>query len=371
MVTLYAAGFNGHGQLICSSGSDLPQDLWQFEEIVSGGSIEVLRAGWSYTIIKQDETLRLRGFFFGRTCRDLILRPSFTIQGAFVCESPPHVGFISSEGKLYLLSDGDTSRENPQLVQQGDDDSPKVAFISVTNTGHTCVSFLQSPGSQLIHVLQFDSFPSFLTWFGEPSSSHRDKNYTHHSLRGRVAQLEAGAAHFILRTESGDLYSWTTDARHHRCLGRSVEKATPAEAPAPVEALGGIDIVKVAAGGWTTLALSKDRDAYVWGREQPQATPSANLVLPTPEEEVRLVDVAEGADITDIAVGAGHLLVLTADGMVLAFGANTNGQLSIAQEGQKEIDHVSDWTKTDIAADQKIERVWAGDCTSFALLVSA
>ena len=125
------------------------------------------------------------------------------------------------------------------------------------------------------------------------------------------------------------MYTWTNDARHHRCLGRLVNREAPADKPCLVDALGGLPISKLAVGGWMTAALSRDKDAYLWGRDKPKETEDALAVLPPNDEEVKLVELDEDTDIVAIGVGSGHAVMLTSDGKVFVIGENDNGQLGM------------------------------------------
>lgn len=77
----------------------------------------------------------------------------------------------------------------------------------------------------------------------------------------------------------------------------------------------------------------------------------AALPKPTEGEEVKLVDIDQdlaigsgndAADIVDVAVGAGHIVALTADGNVWATGDGAYGQLGHEGEGYE-----NDWVHID------------------------
>lgn len=370
---LFAAGLNGHGQLKSGNIPELSSDIVRFESIAEGDDVQVLLAKWSFTILRQSDEITLLGYHRDQPGKELSLEIEDDMHTIFDCGNPPEsIGFTSPDGDLYMeykISSNNGLKPELDFMLFGHGSNPALLFMAFTATGHTCVSTIsEPPSSQYTELSQFKSFSSFHSWFEDLTNSNREnEDYIHHSIRGCIAQLEAGAAHFILRTEEGDLYSWTTDARHHRCLGRAVSAEVLATTPSPIEALGGIAIAKVAVGDWMTIALSRDRDAYVWGRERPQAERQTINALPGPQEDVKLVDVAGGADIADVAAGSGHLLVLTVDGALFAIGDNYNGQLSLEHEEQDKCSHVEDWTEVMTLKGKTVKRIWAGDCTSFAL----
>ncbi|XP_017020705.1 RCC1 domain-containing protein 1 isoform X1 [Drosophila kikkawai] len=77
----------------------------------------------------------------------------------------------------------------------------------------------------------------------------------------RVKQLECGHEHAVLLNGNGDVFTWGNGLRGQ--LGQAVLKVE--EAPLLVEALAGIKITRIAAGGWHSAAISAFGDLYTWG----------------------------------------------------------------------------------------------------------
>lgn len=74
-----------------------------------------------------------------------------------------------------------------------------------------------------------------------------------------------------------------------------------------------------------------------------------------------LVDLADGLDVKDIAVGAGHIIVLTVDGRVWAAGRGENGQIGAANTGFQSV-----WKELEIlVGDRKAKKVFAGGWGTF------
>lgn len=84
--------------------------------------------------------------------------------------------------------------------------------------------------------------------------------------------------------------------------------------PLLIEALAGINIVKVSAGGWHSCALSADGDLYTWGWNSngqlgmSSSTEKQVTVQATPH----LIDnIGEDLNISMVAAGNRHTIVLT------------------------------------------------------------
>lgn len=77
--------------------------------------------------------------------------------------------------------------------------------------------------------------------------------------------------------------------------------------------------------------------------------------------DVNLVNLGGGLDVEDFAVGAGHIVALTADGRVWAAGRGENGQIGAGKTGfQRE------WKELETPAeDGKAKRVFAGGWGTF------
>lgn len=315
--------------------------------------------------VLQDENIVIKGSIesSGNT-NQITLSPNFQIRSAFLSEDPSVVGFVSETGSLYIF-------KSDAITQAGDDDSARLSQVAITATGRTCITFLASPGSQMIHILEFAQWADFLLWYSDPAAYPKmaeEKSLQlpqHYMLRGRVSSLLAGAVAFTMLTEAGEVYTWTPDARHHRCLGRAPSSDAPAEKPALVDALGGIPIAKLVVGGWMSVALSRDRDAYAWGRDKPSADQDVSLnVLPDQGEEIRLLEVGGGMDVIDAGVGSSHIALADAEGALWVAGGNDNGQLGLDIE-----QHVDTWTQVR-SLEKKVAKVWCGDNCTFILLDS-
>lgn len=88
----------------------------------------------------------------------------------------------------------------------------------------------------------------------------------------RARRLELGAEHVLLLCAAGQVFSW--GGGRHGQLGHGTLEAE--REPRLLEALQGLPMVEVAAGGWHSVCLSETGDIYIWGWNE-----SGQLALPT------------------------------------------------------------------------------------------
>ncbi|XP_032325358.1 RCC1 domain-containing protein 1 isoform X4 [Camelus ferus] len=88
----------------------------------------------------------------------------------------------------------------------------------------------------------------------------------------RARRLELGAEHALLLDAAGQVFSW--GGGRHGQLGHGTLEAEPE--PRLLEALQGLPMTEVAAGGWHSVCVSETGDIYIWGWNE-----SGQLALPT------------------------------------------------------------------------------------------
>ncbi|KAJ0181444.1 hypothetical protein K1T71_003529 [Dendrolimus kikuchii] len=149
---------------------------------------------------------------------------------------------------------------------------------------------------------------------------------------GKVIDVQCGYEHFILLTDTGLIYTWGNGRRLQ--LGHG--DISNLEIPTEVEALAGVKIIKICAGGWHSLALSEFGDLYAWGwNDTGQLGITANekysCSLPS------LVDILDSdtvntKNVKDIACGSKFSAILLEDKSVWTSGNNNYGQLGISTD---------------------------------------
>jgi hypothetical protein len=291
------------------------------------------------------------------------IKSAAEIRSVFGDHNGP-LGLLTWAGHLHAFSM--TSNSKLSLTQRGEATSPKLSHVAIASTGRTAIIMLQACGSRIIHILEFENFQRFEKWYDDPTAdveNDASQSFKHQIMDRRAMTLQAGATCFILLTEEGEVFSWG-DGRHPRCLGRTPNVETPANKPCLVGALGGINIAKIDGRGWVFGALSKENDLYLWGRDKPSTELSLWGLLGGKEDEVKLLDDERFEDVTDFAVGNGHVVVATTGGDVFAYGENRNGQLGL-KSGTA--DFALSWEKLVSKEDGCSIAVIAGDTSTFVL----
>lgn len=156
------------------------------------------------------------------------------------------------------------------------------------------------------------------------------------ALAGKtVIALAAGYSHSLALSADGRVYAW--GASQYGQLGNGlIGSGTTSNVPVAVTTSGDIDsrsLVAIAAGEAHSLALSADGRVYTWGRNHRgqlgNEMSGAGTDSPAPVG-IPLTGALSGRVVTAIAAGQHHCLALCSDGTLVAWGANTFGQLGNA-----------------------------------------
>ena len=164
------------------------------------------------------------------------------------------------------------------------------------------------------------------------------------SVHGSVSQLVCGESHFLALTDDGNVYSGGSNL--HGQIGR--DSLTTTLEFAQVTDLAGINIVRIAASGFLSAAVSREGGLYIWGW-----TRLETLMVQGMENGVRGVAdmLMLDFDVFDVALGWQHIIILTDDGVFYL------GRIRETDEP------VEQWTRVHVGFTPK--RVWSGPCTAF------
>ncbi|XP_073526626.1 RCC1 domain-containing protein 1-like [Phyllobates terribilis] len=158
-------------------------------------------------------------------------------------------------------------------------------------------------------------------------------------------KMALGNEHVVLLTADGKVLTW--GAGRHGQLGHGdVEDVS---APRLVEALHGVTMSEVAAGGWHTAAVSESGDLYCWGwNESGQlGLPSKTLQLERVSSEEgptgrdvdedsefigiqafpALIDLPQEIEVAKVSCGSRHTAAVTRFGELFTWGWGKYGQL--------------------------------------------
>lgn len=170
----------------------------------------------------------------------------------------------------------------------------------------------------------------------------------------KAKSLTLGPEHAILLSTTGAVYTWGLGS--HGQLGHG--SLTSEEEPRAVEALWGMPMKAIAAGGWHCCCISDSADLYVWGwnesgqlglpsrgirkahhpKSQGEAPPCQDVdAFPAKEEDKEvfisiqafpaLLDLNPQCEIKTVSCGSRHTAAVTTEGELYTWGWGEYGQL--------------------------------------------
>ncbi|XP_028033865.1 RCC1 and BTB domain-containing protein 2-like [Bombyx mandarina] len=279
----------------------------------------LIQINWSYNIFQLRKNLYLLGAFDGRKIAKKIDIPEECRKSPLVAGNDYNlvIGHNNSSA-LWILNLEDNSIKNVYLDRELPlEVSPKrnktdneIQKLAVNN--FSCL-YLTKGKNVYSGIL-----PSYI------DTSH---------CNGHIIDVVCGYEHYMLLTSTGYVYTWGDGRR----LQLGQDDTSNLETPTQVEALAGIKIIKIKAGGWHSMALSEFGDLYVWGLND-----TGQLGIKESENDLKsyalpkLVDLYDDNEevhlqIKDIACGSKHSVLLLEDGSVWTTGANKYGQLACPQ----------------------------------------
>ena len=159
-------------------------------------------------------------------------------------------------------------------------------------------------------------------------------------------QVSAGGAHSLALGSDGYAYAWGSNSSGqlgNNNSGEDTYSSVPVrvrDPASPADASKGLQATQVSAGGWHSLALGGDGNAYAWGNNRYGQLGDGTTTNRTMPVMVRKPDPKTypdlPADFTYVQVSAGgwHSLALGGDGNAYAWGWNHYGQLGNNNSGK-------------------------------------
>lgn len=176
------------------------------------------------------------------------------------------------------------------------------------------------------------------------------------------AQVAAGLGFSVVRTRDGGLFSWGKNDRGQLGNG-GVASVTEPVAVVAGGVLAGIVPAWIAAGDRHVLVVSTDGRLFAWG-----ANEGGQLGDGTTEDRLSPVEVPrtgelQGRILTRAWAGSTHSVVMDSSGRLFAWGSNHRGQLGVGFESVQELEAVPVVMAGDLAG-KSVVKVAAGlDCT--------
>jgi alpha-tubulin suppressor-like RCC1 family protein len=175
-----------------------------------------------------------------------------------------------------------------------------------------------------------------------------------------VDVIAAGAAgsHNLARKSDGSVWSWGSNSSGQLGDGTATTRTSPVQ----VIGLGvNSDVVSLSAGSSFSLALKRDGTVLAWGaNSNGQLGDGTTLSKTTP---IQVTGFGPNSGIIAIAAGASHALALSFDGTLWAWGSNGSGQLGDGTSTQR----TTPVRVTNLGAGSGVIRVAAGSSHSLAL----
>ncbi|XP_035168092.1 RCC1 domain-containing protein 1 [Oxyura jamaicensis] len=163
--------------------------------------------------------------------------------------------------------------------------------------------------------------------------------------------LALGHEHVLALGAAGEIYGW--GGGRHGQLGHGGLESE--QQPRLVEALAGVPMRAVAAGGWHSASISEGGDLYMWGwnesgqlalpskavveeQEQDEDAGAGAVAPPPPQEQPgaafisiqafpALLDLPQDVEVGAISCGSRHTAAVTRDGELYTWGWGKYGQL--------------------------------------------
>jgi alpha-tubulin suppressor-like RCC1 family protein len=252
-------------------------------------------------------------------------------------------GSVWTWGDFWLLGDGSTSGTR---YWQG-----KVPLLPRI----TQVALAQND------VLALDVSGAVWAWgsnvFSEdgPDAAKPQRTAVRVPLPGPVVQLAAGGHFSVALLANGDVYTWGLDTE-----GQLADGQAGGRSATPVKASGLAGITQIAAGHDYGVAVAGDGSLYAWGLSDRGELGQSVFVGDFSASPVRVEPAPTG--ITRLVAADAHVLALTADGTVYAWGDDECGQVG---DG---VNHRVQTVPTPVPLPAAALQVSAGFCSSYALL---
>ena len=153
-----------------------------------------------------------------------------------------------------------------------------------------------------------------------------------------VDAVFAGEAHTVALKNDGTVWAWGFNDFYGQLGDGASDGVTHKRTPVQVK--GGAsgdeflkDVIKVFAGGYHTLAITRDGKLWAWGRNSTgqlgygTGGTGAGINIPTPVQVKGKDGVGFLEDVIKVFAGGSHTLAITGDGKLWTWGYNQFGQL--------------------------------------------
>lgn len=176
-------------------------------------------------------------------------------------------------------------------------------------------------------------------------------------LPGKVRQVAMGELTSYALLEDGTVVAWGPNNEGqlgNGPIGASGELGRyPKPSIAPVPVTGLTDVIQIAAGTRHAVALRQDGTVWAWGTRDDGAIGDGQPKTLRPVPAIGPTQVPGLQNITQIAAARLHTLALRADGKVMAWGLNHDGQLGTGTRD-------NGWTPVEVSGLDRVVAIAAG-----------
>ncbi|MBI0145346.1 MULTISPECIES: RCC1 domain-containing protein [Bifidobacterium] len=189
-------------------------------------------------------------------------------------------------------------------------------------------------------------------------------------------QVSAGGQHSLALGSDGYVYAWGSNANGRLGDGTTTRRTTPVKVEKPTDAPADFTYVQVSAGCRHSLALGSDGKTYAWGYNYlGQLADGTETDQTTPVKVVPPADTPADFTYTQVNAGGYHSLALGSDGNAYAWGDNRNGQLgdgttthrTAPVKVEKPTDAPADFTYVQVGAGRFYSLALGSDGNAYAL----
>jgi alpha-tubulin suppressor-like RCC1 family protein/formylglycine-generating enzyme required for sulfatase activity len=219
-------------------------------------------------------------------------------------------------------------RNPPLVLSMGQANCPPVSAATLKLTTLLALILCAARSSATAGVLSFGSGNLGLATGDTTATVATPIDTTNLGSRS-IMQLAAGYGHNLLLADDGSVFSFGSNV--YGQLGLGTQTTAAVATPIDMTDLGGRQVTQVAAGTNHSLLLTDDGTVFAFGQNtfgQLGLGTTASLApvkVPTPIDVTNL----GGRTITQISAGSSHSLLLADDGSVFAMGSNSSRSLGL------------------------------------------
>lgn len=189
-----------------------------------------------------------------------------------------------------------------------------------------------------------------------------------------VVRIASGSGHSLALCEDGTLVAWGSNAWGQLGTGDLIDRSTPV-AVDQTGLLAGKTIIAIAAGADSSFAACSDGTVASWGNNREVGMLGNGIrvglssgsrvgIHPRPSAVFR-AGILQGKTVVALAAGNSHCYALCSDGVLVAWGSNSNGQLGNNSASNSSVPVAV--IRTGVLAGKTIVRIAAGSDHGLAL----